>query len=267
MYKILILGNGFIGNNLYKYFSSKYDTSITNKQILDITCKNIQFDLDSFDIIIYTVGIKNIELCNKHPNLCFDVNSYGVKNLISKLPKNKKFIYISTDYVFDGTKGLYTEKDNTNPSNIYGHSKLFGETFTSQHDNHIIVRTSGVFGKGCPWLQNLLIDFDNYKKIECYSDIYNSPTYVVNLAEMIKDLIELNFIGTINLCGNERSNRFELYTSIAKVFKKDSSLLIEGSSKLNFPKDISLLNSLYSKLCNKTSNNIEEGLMRFLNEN
>lgn len=267
MYKILILGNGFIGNNLYQYFSNKYQTSITNKEILDVTCKDIKFDLNLFDIIICAAGIKNVEFCNQYPNICFDVNSYGVKNIISKLDKNKKFIYISTDYVFDGSKGLYSENDYTNPPNIYGHSKLFGEILTSQHDNHIVVRTSGVFGKGCPWLQNLLIDLDNAKNIECYSDIYNSPTYVINLAEMMEDLIKLNFVGTINLCGSERSNRFHLYRSVSDIFKKDTSLLSEGYSKLNFPKDISLVNHLYCKLSKKIPNNIQEGLIRLSNEN
>lgn len=267
MYKILILGNGFIGNKLYQYFSNKYSTFLTNKEILDVTNKNIEFDPSLFDIIIYAVGIKNVQLCNQYPNICFDVNSYGIKNIISKLDKNKKFIYISTDYVFDGSKGLYSENDYTNPCNIYGHSKLFGEILTSQHGNHIVVRTSGVFGKGCAWLQNLLVDLDNAKNIECYADIYNSPTYVINLAEMIEDLIKLDFIGTINLCGNERSNRFQLYRSIANIFKKDISLLLEGYCKLDFPKDISLVNNLYCRLSNKIPNNIQEGLIRLSNEN
>ena len=267
MQKILILGDGFIGSNLNRYFTKKYDTTILSKSILDVTYNKFDFDFSDFTTVIYAVGMKNVKECENHFYKCFDINSNGVSNVIKHLPKITKFIYISTDYVFDGTQSMYSELCNAKPATVYGYSKLLGEFLTKKHSNHIIVRTSGVYGKNCVWLNNLLHDLDKGQDINCYSDIYNSPTYVVNLSEMIDDLLEMNFAGTINLCGRDRCNRYELYSKVAEVFGKNRKLLHQDKSDGTFPKDVSLSHSLYSVRAKKTPNNISIGLKRLLNEN
>ena len=169
--------------------------------------------------------------------------------------------------MFDGKEGNYAEICTPRPSTIYGYSKLLGEFLSKKHDNYTIIRTSGVYGKNCLWLNNLLQDLDENKEINCYSDIYNSPTYVLNLSEMIDDLLGINFTGTVNLCGSTRCNRYDLYSQVATIFGKDKKLLIAGKSNGDFPKDVSLTHTLYSIYNKKIPDSISIGLKRLLHEN
>jgi dTDP-4-dehydrorhamnose reductase len=266
---ILILGNGFIGNNLYKYFVSKYNTTITSKQDIDVTDPNSvknYLDNKNFDYVIYAIGIKDITECERCPDKAYSINSNGVANIIQYLNKNTKFIYISTDYVFDGNAGRYSENSTPIPVTVYGKSKLMGEQYTTQHKNSIVVRTSGVYGENCLWLKNLLASLLENKKTVCFSDVYNTPTYAINLAEMIDDIININFTGIIHLSGDTRNNRYELYSAVATMFDRDATLLSSGISNGQFPKDISLNNSLYKTLIKKIPSSTINGLIRFKNE-
>ena len=266
--KVLILGNGFIGKNLYTYFVSRYNTTITSKKDIDITepesAKKYLSD-KNFDYIIYSIGIKDIAECEKYPDKAYSINSNGVTN-VTKYLKNTKFVYISTDYVFDGVAGGYSENSLPLPSTVYGQSKLIGEQYSLQYNNSIVARTSGVYGKNCLWLKNLLISLSEKKKTVCFSDIYNTPTYAINLAEMIDDVINIDFTGIINLNGDTKNNRYDLYSSVATIFEKDRGLLSSGISNGNFPKDISLNNNLYKSLIKKIPNSTINGLIRFKNE-
>ena len=266
MQKILIIGDGFIGKNFYKYFANKFNILILNKSELDVTDTKTSFDFSKFDLVIYAAGIKNVKLCEEQPHLSFDVNSNGINNILHAIPYSTKFVYLSTDYVFDGQSGMYSEISIPNPSSIYGYSKLLGELFCKNHSNHIVVRTSGVYGQNCKWLDNLLLDLDNNKTIDCYANIYNTPTYVVNLAEMLEDVLDLGFTGTINLCGSERANRYTLYTKTSQAFNKNDKLLLPSKCATGFPKDVSLCHTLYSVRTKKCPNNIFTGLKRLSNE-
>ena len=266
---MLILGDGFIGNNLYRYFSNKYNTSISNKKDMDITnVHSIKSYLHNkhFDYIISAVGIKNIKECEKYPDIAYSINADGIKNILNYLDSSSKIIYISTDYVFDGTDGGYSESSVCNPITAYGKSKLLGEDYTLKHNNSIVVRASGVYGKCCFWLNDLIKSLSEKQNIVCFSDIYNSPTYAINLAEMIDDIINTDFLGIINLSGDTRSNRYDLYESVATIFERDITLLSKGLSNGYFPKDISLNNGLYRSLIKKTPDTTINGLIRFKNE-
>lgn len=269
--KILILGNGFIGSNLYKYFilKTKYNTIITNKKevdIIDINTINNYFKYNNFDYIIYSIGIKDIKKCENNQDLAYAVNTTGISNIIKNLNTNTKIIYISTDYIFDGKSGNYSENSIPNPKTFYGKSKLLGEEYCLKHENSIVVRTSGVYGRGCLWLSNLIDSLKNKERINCFSDVYNSPTYAINLADMINDLINIDYRGIINLCGNTKINRYDLYTTVASIFNEDTHLLGFGKSSGQFPKDISLDNTLYKKLLNKIPDTVNIGLNKFKNE-
>lgn len=267
---VLILGNGFIGKNLYRYFANRYDATITNQKEINITdnrsVKNYLYN-KSFDYIIYAIGLKNVNTCETYPQLAYDINANGIKYILSCLNSSTKFIYISTDYVFDGISGYYTEEDACNPCTVYGKSKVLGESYSLQHPNTIVVRTSGVYGIGCAWLDSLIQQLSNNQQVVCFSDVYNSPTYAINLAEMIEDILKIDFTGTIHLSGETKSNRYDLYRSVATIFSKNQDLLIRGTdSDQIFPKNISLNNKLYNSLTNKKSNTILYGLTRLFNE-
>ena len=94
---MLVLGDGFIGKNLYRYFSNKYNTSISNKADMDITSiRSIKSYLHNkhFDYIISAIGIKNIKECEKYPDIAYGINADGIKNIINYLDSSSKIIYI-----------------------------------------------------------------------------------------------------------------------------------------------------------------------------
>jgi len=268
-YNILIIGNGFIGKNLYNSYSGLCQTRITNKEELDVrsgeSIRNFFLGPDVYTHIIYAAGLKDVGYCERKPDEAYAINGDAIKKIL-KVVNPEKFIYISTDYVFDGEKGFYSETDAPNPKTIYGQSKLLGEWYTKAYaNNHMIVRASGVYGNNCGWLEWLLAEARANSEVICFSDVYNSPTCVNNLAEMIMDMIEKDYSGTINLCGPQVVNRYELYKSVFDYYEGNSEKLFRGSGIKKFPKNVSLDPSLYKELSKKRPATINDGL-RFLKE-
>lgn len=261
--KILILGNGFIGKNLFETLNPLIPTVLTNKQMLDVTSKqsvkNFFSTNNDFSHIIYAIGLKDVNYCEKNIFESFSINAKGVKNIL-EIFQPRKFIYISTDYIFDGMKGSYKEDSIPNPNTVYGKTKLLGEHYTKKYSkNSLIVRTSGVYGKDCGWLQWLFKECEGEEKVLCFEDLYNSPTLASDLALMILDMIKIDYSGVVNLCGPESLNRFELYNIVLTKYNIDNRKLIKGTSTGIIPKNISLDFSLYSKLTGKIPMKAEEG--------
>jgi len=269
MYDILLIGNGFIGKNLFSYFENKYSTCMTDINVLNIALDHSVDDYfcsKTFSHVIYTAGIKNITLCETDKQSALDVNALGVLKILRNISNDTKFIYISTDYVFDGQIGMYKEEDQTAPTTFYGKSKLIGEILSkTDHDNTVIIRTSGVYGKYCPWMQWLISEVNKNNSVECYEDVINSPTYALNLAEMIEDIcIYANYTGLINLSGPPL-NRYDLYKSVVRAYHKNEKLLVPISGLHGFPKNISLNTDKYTRLAKKLPNDISQGLQRMIN--
>jgi len=256
LYKVLIIGEGFVGKNLYNVFCNIYNTTIINRNVLDIqnqeSIKNYFYN-KKFNIIIYAAGLKDIKECEKNSNKAYEINSYAIKYLCN-YAKFDKLIYISTDYVFDGDQGNYKETDTTNPTTIYGKSKLLGEKYTlNLGDKGIVVRTSGIFGDNCNWIEWLKNEINSNNIIECFDDVYNSPTYVYDLAYMMKGIIEHDYFGIINLCGSNVVNRYELFKTFAVVNNFDTKNLIISKNNGIFPHNLSLNNDKFCKMFNYTS--------------
>lgn len=205
MKKIVIIGsNGQLGIDICNILR-------LDNEIAELTHKNIDinnFD-DSFkilklispDIIINTAAYHNVELCEKYPDLAFNINSLGARNLSLICNDLKcKLVHISTDYVFDGNKSQpYTENDATNPLNVYGNSKLSGEIFIKTIcQNYLILRVSGLYGKnkcraknGLNFVQKMLELSQKKDIIEITANEFITPTYTLNLAKQIKRLLYL----------------------------------------------------------------------------
>jgi dTDP-4-dehydrorhamnose reductase len=124
-------------------------------------------------------------------------------------------IHISTDYVFDGEKGLYKEEDLPNPINYYGLTKLLGETYALSYDDSLVLRTSGVFRhKGFPiYVYKTLKEG---KEVSAFKGYY-SPISARKLAEAISELIDYRKTGILNVAG-ERVSRADLATKIKEKF-------------------------------------------------
>ena len=200
--RITIIGsNGQLGRDLVRVFKG-YDLKPLTHEDVEITdfpqLKNV---IEEYipDVIINTAAFHNVPECEKKPEKAFLVNSIGVKNLADLCRINNIIlIHISTDYIFDGKKNSpYHEEDIPNPLNVYGISKLAGEFLAKRVEKHYIIRVASLFGvsgcraKGGGNFVKTMINFAKTKKaVQVTSNIVCSPTYTLDAAIRIKEILE-----------------------------------------------------------------------------
>ncbi len=203
------------------------------------------------ETIINCAAITDVDLCERDKNLASSVNS-EVPLYLSESSNviGAHLIHISTDYVFDGKKGLYSEEDEPRPINHYGFSKLQGETHVkSTARSWSIARTSVVFGWGREKRPNfatwVIKGLRNRNNLNVVIDQFASPTLNTNLAEMLLELAERRLQGIYHLAGKDRTDRFSMAVRMADEFGLDKTLLTPASSDgirwlARRPKDSSL---------------------------
>jgi dTDP-4-dehydrorhamnose reductase len=210
--KVLLTGaTGMLGQDIIPAFQEGgYEIIKTCSQDLNITNEN---DVKEFlyshnvDMVIHTAAYTNVNGAETEKAKCFMVNETGTENLVRfAAEKDALFIYISTDYVFDGTKETpYLPSDPPNPLNIYGKSKLKGEEAVTKYLNkYYIVRTSWLYGKnGRNFVETMLRKISEGEALKVVNDQTGCPTWTVDLARGILYLIEKNKpYGIYHICGS-----------------------------------------------------------------
>ena len=151
------------------------------------------------EVIYHCAAWTNVDGAEDNYDLCYNVNVNGTKNLVEAAKKvGAKIVYISSDYVFDGTKeGLYTEDDKVNPLNAYGKTKYLGEEEARKYDKHFIVRISWVYGiNGKNFVKTMLSLSDKYDTLTVVDDQIGSPTYTPDVSRLLVDLVNTDKYGT-----------------------------------------------------------------------
>ncbi len=226
------------------------------------------------DVVIHLAAITDVELCEKQKELANLINTKSTKILAQESKKqNSFFVYISTDYVFDGIKGMKNEEDKPNPLNFYGKSKLEGEIILNNLSlPHAVVRTSTPFGihqkkKSFPlWVKENL---ESQKEIPVLVDQFTSPTHISNLSEMIIEVATKEISELIHLAGATRISRYEFAKIIANKLNLNEDLL--KPLKMNEtqwiaqrPMDSSLDISKANKILDNKPQQIERSLEFFI---
>lgn len=247
--KILLTGaTGLLGYNILNILMEKgYQIIATyHKALIGINTVNVSWmrlDLESEhevthvmtttrpDAIIHTAAYTDVDGCEINKEKAFRVNYLATKAIAHLTKKNGAFlVYVSTDYVFDGEKGLYKEIDLLNPINYYGLTKLLGEITVSNTlpDSSLIIRTSGLYGYSPTGKKNFGVNaLEKLMKGEtvyAFHDQYLSPTYAYFFAEELVKALEKRITGVIHLAG-ERSSRYDFALSLAKVLGADETLV------------------------------------------
>jgi len=184
------------------------------------------------EVIIHAAAMTNVDRCELEKDLALKINYEGTANVAHAAKNVGTFlIYVSTDYVFKGDKGLYKEDDETDPINFYGYSKLKGEEVVKEIvDEYCIARTSVLYGsKPARGKVNFVLWLiDKLRKgefVRVVSDQFISPTLNTNLAEMLLEVAERKLTGVYHLAGASRVNRLDLAFELAEVFNLDRSLI------------------------------------------
>ena len=234
--KIIIIGStGQLGTDLMKTLQHGHEVIGLIHKDIEVTDYNSCLILKDSnpDVIINTAAFHKTDQCEEEPLKTFTVNTIGSGN-VAKISKEIEAtnIFISTDYVFDGSKNEpYTEDDIPTPINTYGISKLAGEHYTRQNPKHYIIRlaslfgTAGASGKGGNFVETMIKKAKKNESLHVVDDMWMSPTYTKDAASIIKKIIELKLpFGTYHATNQGYCTWFQFAEEIFKITDLKPSL-------------------------------------------
>lgn len=241
---ILIIGaSGFVGSWLYKMLSKTNEVvgtfypqqpDVHGLVYLDMTDKKSVETLireTKPRVIILASALTYVDYCEDHQKEAFEINVLGTANVVMMAKEIKaKLVFFSTEYIFDGQFGPYSEVDPTNPISYYGQTKLEGERIIIDNlEDYLIIRTTVVYGydkDGKNFIMQLIRKNRNGEIMNVPIDQYSSPTFRDNLVEATIELIQRNKNGIYNVVGSEVMNRFEFAILSAEILGLNKELII-----------------------------------------
>jgi len=250
--KILITGaSGFLGYHLLRSSYAKgFDVfGLYNSGTISFDhSTNLQVDLRNYidmgniiddiepDIVIHAAALTDANLCQNNKELSYELNVEVTRNLAGiccdyQVP----FVFTSTDLVFDGRKGNYSEEDTANPLMVYGEHKLLAEREVERvYPSALITRCPLMFGalesSNKNYFSSLVKALREDKRSKLFYDEYRSVCGGKSIAEGILHLCE-EVSGIVHLAGAERLSRYDFALAIADAFHLDNSLLESCSQK------------------------------------
>ena len=228
--KFLVTGvSGQLGHDIVKELINRGYTNYIAPTVkeMDITDKIVVENIMSSykpDVIFHCAAYTAVDKAEENKEICYNVNVNGTKNIVEAAKKNgAKVVYISTDYVFDGSKvDIYVEEDKTNPINYYGYTKLCGEKLVEELDKYLIVRISWAFGiNGNNFIKTMLNLSETKNKLSVVSDQIGSPTYTEDLSKLLIDMVERNKTGLFNATNQGYCSWYEFAKYIFEINNKD----------------------------------------------
>ena len=203
--KIVIIGaGGRLGSALMREYRDRFDVVGLNHAQLDLS----NFDeiretlcATNFDVLVNAAGFTNVDLCETERDQAFLINAEAPR-IIAEICRDKgaKLLHFSSDYVFDGEKREpYVESDFANPISVYGESKRAGEQSVLQTaDRHLVARVSWVFGPDRPsFIDGVIQRAQESEQVDAIGDKFSTPTYTLDIAEMLPRFFELDVQGGI----------------------------------------------------------------------
>ena len=194
--------------------------------------------------VIHTAAMTNVDACELNPQECKSLNVDSVKLLANQcFASNCHFQLLSTDFVFDGSKGNYQEEDAPNPLSIYGHSKLQAEEYIKDLPSlqFSIVRTIIVYGTGNQLSRSNIVIWAKEalhegKELSIIDDQFRAPTWADDLAWACIRICVLNENGIFHISGPETMSIYEIVERIAKHYQLPMDQVKRTtSSSLNQP--------------------------------
>jgi len=262
--KILITGcHGMLGGNILRLLKKKnynfigthktknYSKNINKELYLDLTKKkkiNIFIKKTNPKIIIHTVGLVNLGLCEKSYKLSKRHNITSLQNLISNLSKDTYFIFISSDQVYGKNKTASELDENLKPLNVYGKHKLLCEKLVKNYFNKYIIIRTNIFGlnynnnnKGfAHWI---LRHIKNRTIATTFKNYFYHPINAYFLGKIILKLINMNFTGIINIGSKNKISKHFFVKKFYKIFEVKNNT----TNSINAPRN-------FFKIRNKTLN-------------
>lgn len=239
--RIIVTGaSGFIGRRFLQVLSehtvqglcySHLQPGLVSLDLRDRKAVHGHFTDFRPDAVIHCAARPSVDWCEQHPAEARALN-YDVTVTLAEecTHHNAALAFISTDYVFDGEAGPYAETDAVNPINEYGRLKSAGEqAIRDCLDNHLIARTTNVFGydpASKNFLMAILPRLARGEEVQVAEDQLGSPTHVADLCQGVSELLEKRCTGTFNVVGPELANRLEWAQAAARSFGLAPELVV-----------------------------------------
>ena len=241
--KILITGsNGMLGHDLIKVLKNNHELVLTTSESLDITDRDKAMEVISEnrpDIVINAAAYTDVDGCESNSDLAYQVNGEGVKNLALACRKiDCPLVQISTDYVFNGKNTRpWVEDDEISPISVYGKSKRKGEeAVLDTLDKYFIIRTAwlyGINGKNFP--KTMLELAETHSEITVVYDEVGTPTYTLDLAGKISELIESDCYGIYHITNSGECSWCEFSRYIFEIAGRDVKVIPVKASEFARP--------------------------------
>ena len=236
--------NGLIGNYLAQTapkFAPRWRVRALTRadfDLLDLDSVRREFQNDRPQLIIHCAAITSVIDAQKKPALARRVN-VETAQLLAELAAEIPFVFFSTDLVFDGRKGDYTETDAANPLHVYGETKLAAEAIVLKNSRHLVVRTSingGVSRSGNrsfnEQLRRTMQSAGQGMKL--FRDEFRSPIPAAETARAVWELAQKNCAGIYHVAGAEKMSRLQIGELLLKRWPEVTARIESGSAK-DFP--------------------------------
>lgn len=234
--RVLIVGSrGQLGTDLVNSFSDCQVTPYTSEdmEITDEAQVQQRIAFTAPDLVINAAAFTRVDECERENGKAFNVNALGPRNLALACKKwDVPLVHISTNYVFDGEKkSPYDETDCPRPLNTYGITKLAGEHYVQAiWPKHYIIRVSGLFGltpsrmKGTNFVETMLRLGKKGTPLRIVSDEYLAPTYTVDAAKLIREIVKAERFGLYHLSNRGQCSWYEFAKEIFTQSKLEVAL-------------------------------------------
>lgn len=232
--------NGLIGNYLVQTaprFAPQWSLrTLTREQLdlLDFAAVEREFKKDKPQLVVHCAAISIAGEAQKNPTLARRVN-VEVTKLLAELAAEIQFVFFSTDLVFDGRKGNYTETDAPNPLHVYGETKAAAEEIVLKYPRHLVVRTSLNYGASRAgnrsFNEQLRLALRAGQGMTLFTDEFRSPIPAIETARAIWELAGKNCTGIFHVAGAEKLSRWQIGQLLVKQWPEIKTKLVAGSAK------------------------------------
>ena len=250
--KVLVTGsNGLLGQKLSDLLlkenvdfmatgqgDNRYPKKM-NYQSMDITNLEDYSVIEDYkpSVIINTAAMTNVDLCESENKACMELNVHSVEKLVSVANKiGAQLIHLSTDFIFDGKKSMYTEDDKPNPLSFYGNSKYLAEQYIIQNShNYSIVRTVLVYGIVADMSRTNIVlwakgALEKQQEIKVVNDQFRTPTLAEDLAMGCYLIAQQKANGIFHIAGKDYMSIYELVQRVAKHYGLSTDCMTASDS-------------------------------------
>jgi len=285
--RILVTGgSGLLGSNITRIIAKDYEVYATynSRRTLVPGCKFIPLDVSDQKsvisvfrhtkphLVIHAAALVNVDYCEKHPSEAWTINVAGTENVAEASRKiGAKLIYISTDSVFNGERGMYREEDIPLPVNTYARTKLAGENRVRQLVPDSITARTAFYGWSLhkqtslsEWVVGSLRENEH---INMFTDVFFSPIFIDDLTRLMIKMYRYDLSGVYHAGSREWCSKYDFGVVIAESFGYNAANISPGSVegagfRAPRPKNLSLsVTKLFHEGCQLPG--IREGVERF----